>query len=319
MMERRGDTFEGAMPELIDSETIRRLSRLSPWIGAGHIVLEWGLILGAAALAWTFPSPWLYPLAVIFIGARQHALMVLMHEGAHYRLFEHRKLNDWVSEVVLSWPLLLFTMRAYRRNHWPHHRHTNEALDPDWQRKQTPAWRFPRSAPSIAASLAADATGAGFVAFLAVALQLPKDPAAKGRDAFTWARGAFVLLALGVITALELWVPFLLLWIVPFVTWLQVAFHVRSIAEHSAIPPRPGVFGRTRTTLPTILGRLFLVPKNVGYHLEHHLYPSVPFYRLPALHAALMDIPAYRASAHVSRGYLEVLRECTVYGEAAPG
>ncbi|MCB0279431.1 MAG: fatty acid desaturase [Calditrichaeota bacterium] len=23
------------------------------------------------------------------------------------------------------------------------------------------------------------------------------------------------------------------------------------------------------------------MPNNINYHIEHHLYPSVPFYRLP--------------------------------------
>jgi fatty acid desaturase len=37
-----------------------------------------------------------------------------------------------------------------------------------------------------------------------------------------------------------------------------------------------------------MLQRFFLFPHHVGYHIEHHLYPAVPHYHLPALHAALM-------------------------------
>src|SRR5437763_12406945 len=35
------------------------------------------------------------------------------------------------------------------------------------------------------------------------------------------------------------------------------------------------------------LGRALLFPHHVNYHLEHHLYPAVPHYRLPALHRLL--------------------------------
>jgi fatty acid desaturase len=31
----------------------------------------------------------------------------------------------------------------------------------------------------------------------------------------------------------------------------------------------------------------FFAPKQVNYHLEHHLYPSIPFYYLPRVHAVL--------------------------------
>jgi fatty acid desaturase len=38
-----------------------------------------------------------------------------------------------------------------------------------------------------------------------------------------------------------------------------------------------------------VLGRAVLFPHHVNYHLEHHLYPAVPHYRLPALHRLLQS------------------------------
>ena len=77
---------------------------------------------------------------------------------------------------------------------------------------------------------------------------------------------------------------------------------MRSIEPDNAYP-------RTRTTQPTWLERNFLAPKNVNYHIEHHFFPSVPFYRLPELHAILMSKPGYRESAHVTSTYWGVLEE----------
>ena len=43
---------------------------------------------------------------------------------------------------------------------------------------------------------------------------------------------------------------------------------------------------------------------NMNYHIEHHMYPAVPFHQLPRLHAAIRhDLP------HIHRGLLPVWRE----------
>lgn len=307
------DEYAGALPERLEPSAVRELSRLSPAISTTHIVAEWAAVFAAAALCSRFFSPWLYVLTVAFIGARQHALLVLAHDAAHYRLFRNRNLNDWVGEVCLAWPFVLLTMQAYRRNHFPHHRFVNTAQDPDWTRKQTEEWRFPKRPIALATLLVSDALGVGFVKFVVVALRLPKRPAAssgKRERVFAIARVLFLLTLVTTLVLLQLGKPFLLYWVVPYLTWMQLCFHVRSIAEHFGIQNREGVYAQTRTVQASVFDRIFLGTKNVSYHLEHHLYPSVPFYRLPELHAQLMALPSYRRSAHVTRSYLGVLREC---------
>ena len=37
----------------------------------------------------------------------------------------------------------------------------------------------------------------------------------------------------------------------------------------------------------------FLSPFNINYHTAHHLFPSVPWYNLPALHERLLEDSAY--------------------------
>ena len=43
---------------------------------------------------------------------------------------------------------------------------------------------------------------------------------------------------------------------------------------------------------------------NMPFHAEHHLFPSVPFHHLPALHAKIGD-----RFAHVAPGYIATNRE----------
>lgn len=314
----RDDEYRHGLPALLDAVTLQSLSQVSPWRSSAHITFEWGVLLLAIWYgAWHAPV-WLYPLLVCVIGARQHALVVLIHEGAHMRLYRQRALNDWVAEALLSWPFLLFTMHAYRRNHWPHHRHTNGRGDPDWERKQTHEWRFPKARGELFRQLASYALGIGFLRFVVTAARLPKPTGEQDRDPLPLriARPLFLAGLAVALTLAKLWTVFLLFWLLPFVTWFQFAFHIRSIAEHFAIDGRRAVFARTRTVLPGLLGRLLLVPKNAGYHLEHHLYPGVPFFNLPKLHALLMARPEYRGAAHITQGYHNVLRECLPDAEA---
>jgi len=50
-----------------------------------------------------------------------------------------------------------------------------------------------------------------------------------------------------------------------------------------------------------------IAPYGVGYHTEHHLYPSVPFCRMRQLHEALRGRSGYKNVAVVTRGYFRGL------------
>ncbi len=91
-------------------------------------------------------------------------------------------------------------------------------------------------------------------------------------------------------------------------TGVQLLNRVRRIAEHSGIPDRPLEI-QTRTTIHGLGSRLFLSPKNIAYHNEHHLYPGVPLYRLPELHRELMSSPVARENLQVTHSYLGLYRE----------
>src|SRR6202158_5461017 len=125
--------FAGSIPIKLSKEELADLSRINPLLSWLHIAAELSAIIAAIYLCERFWSPLLYLLAIAIIGARQHALLILMHDGVHYRLFRNRRLNDWTAEVILAWPNLICA-RAYRRNHFAHHRFLNTAQDPDWAR-----------------------------------------------------------------------------------------------------------------------------------------------------------------------------------------
>ena len=303
------DDSKVEIPVRLTKEELIKLSRVNGFRGFAHIAAEWAMIVGAIYLCRRFWHPALYVLAVAFIGARQHALMILMHEGVHRRLFRNRALNDWVSEIFLAWPNLI-SARAYRRNHFAHHRYLNTPQDPDWARRQgDPAWVFPKKWRDLISLMLHDLTGLNALRLLALMRSLMKTDSGVSK-AFIAMRYAFYAV---VVTAM-IWAGvtklFLIYWVIPLFTWLLFIFRLRSIAEHSAIEGRTPAYAQTRTAVLTMIERIFFAPKNVSYHLEHHFFPSVPFYRLPALHQVLQTKPGFAASAHITRSYVGVLREC---------
>lgn len=307
--ERRPDHLCGKIPVQLAKEDLRDLSTINPSISSLHIAGEWLLILAAIYLCQRFWNPVLYVVTVAFIGARQHALLILMHDGTHYRLFRNRRLNDVVTEVLLAWPHLV-AMRSYRQNHFAHHRHLNTDLDPDWARKRgTTEWAFPKNWTRLGLLLARDVSGFGAVSLIKLTASLSSGDTAASRG-FVLARlGFYAAVVIAAICAggLKLLV---LYWLVPFATWLMLILRIRSIAEHFAINGRENVYAQIRTTKTCLLDRIFIAPKNVNYHIEHHFYPSVPFYRLPKLHQLLLEKSDFRSAAHVTRSYWGVLKEC---------
>jgi fatty acid desaturase len=307
--DRPDDYIHGSRFQL-PPDVVHRLSQLSPGRSTLHIAAEWlaiALTITVCQLFWSWP---LYVVAVALIGARQHALAILMHEGTHYRLFRSHKLNDCIANVFLAWPLTI-TIEAYRANHFAHHRFVNSGQDPDLQRKVGSAWRFPQSPAWLIWMVVKQASGIGFVVLIRELLKAEKKNKQPTTLAVRLARLGFYAAVVGA----AVWAGgpqgLLLFWVVPFVTWFPLVQHIRSVAEHLALPQESSPAERTRTTLVSWLDRTFVAAKNINLHGPHHVHPSVPFFRLPALHEALMEIPAYRTAAHITpNGYWGVLKEC---------
>ena len=59
----------------------------------------------------------------------------------------------------------------------------------------------------------------------------------------------------------------------------QPALRLYLLAEHGDCPRVANMFENTRTTFTTAMMRF--LAWNMPYHVEHHVYPQVPFYRLP--------------------------------------
>ncbi|MGO9464931.1 MAG: fatty acid desaturase family protein [Isosphaeraceae bacterium] len=293
------------MAGLVDPKTLKTLSVLTPWRSVLQIALEWAGVAAAIALCEVRWNPLLYIAAVIWIGARQNALAVLMHDAAHYRLLPNRSWNEWLGEILTAWPLLL-TVNSYRQTHFAHHRHVNTPRDPDWQRKQHALFACPKPAREIALiSLQyllglhafSDFWGINHEAEIPVRLQRLR---LSCYAAVTVAGIVF-----------HFWLGLLLYWMVPLCTYFLWLIYLRGVAEHFAgIEHNEELIRKTRHVDTNLIERLLIAPNHVAMHTAHHLYPSVPFYNLPRLQRVLMQHPEYAKRAHITKGYLGFLKEC---------
>ena len=303
------------IPDRLPASEVRTLSRLAPARALGAIAIEWATIASAIAIAITVDAWPVTVLAIFVVGARQHALTVINHDATHFRLLPNRTLNDWVANLFLAWPMFI-SVQGFRHFHGPHHRHLGDIGDGnrelwhthDEHGRLTAEWRYPKSPQQLATKLmrrAAVVTGLFWIARgLVGGFMYGVPPAAKIVRVLLFAA---LFLAL---TRFGLWLEFAIYWVLPYCTWHAAAQYIRLVCEHSAVRSEDPRYAKTRTTIPGPLARFFVLPRNIGYHIEHHWYPSVPFYNLPALHARLQRQPEFQAHAQQTRSILASLREC---------
>ena len=310
----RGEEFRDKLTtqsarKTLTPDELARLTHLS----AAHSI--WSLVQTAGLLVVTLafglygfsiigPKPLvgapLLVLSIVLMGCWQHWLAIISHESTHYRLFESRAANDWVGRIAGM--LIGVSTFAYRITHRLHHNHLYEPIDPDmalmagyprgkwylWQKLLKDicgltAWRnylyfFGAPALNAQAGLKVDP--------LADTTSRLRELALRDR----WIVVGFHVALPLLMFALGYGIEYLVLWVLPAITVQAFILRLRAVAEHGAPSDTSTAMGAARTNIAIpFFVRVALFPHNVNYHLEHHLYPAVPHYRLPELHRILKE------------------------------
>ncbi|WP_299147014.1 fatty acid desaturase family protein [uncultured Tateyamaria sp.] len=298
----------------LSSQDIHLLAARSDVAGTLLVLHCWGIIAGAIGLFALWPNPFTAILAIMLIGSRQLGLAILMHEAAHNALFKTRMLNEFVGTWLCGWPIMA-DLKAYRHYHLAHHRHTQTDKDPDLVLSQN----FPTSKASLKRKFTRDLTGqtgakqlySQIMTFVRLAGDDDAIEAAKGDAAQAFKSNTIYTafpVFFGIALAISLigqWWWGIMFWIVPYLTWFQFVLRVRNIAEHGATEMSQDPLRNVRTTHAGPIAKTFIAPYWVNYHLEHHMIMHVPCWRLPRMHALLIDkglkrqmnvAPSYRAA-----------------------
>jgi len=296
----KGEEFKDDFRKALPKEILAQLTRRSPWRASAavlHDVVVLALAVSAGLYFW--PNPWILFFSVLIIGTRQHALFVIAHDAAHYLLYENRLLNDGVGRACAM--LQGLSMCTYRVIHRMHHNNLYGELDPDTALHGG----YPRGRGYLIRKLLKDLSGLTalktYAYFLGgapalntqthVALRPLDDTSAKLKTEARADRNmviAFHLAMLAVMAWSGYLVQYLVLWVLPLVTVVQAILRLRAIAEHGATTDFSSPLTAARTNVAPAWLEWLIFPHQVNYHIEHHLYASVPHYHLPALHREMV-------------------------------
>ena len=94
---------------------------------------------------------------------------------------------------------------------------------------------------------------------------------------------------------------FLILWVVPLLTSFPLFMVLRQIVQHGN--GDRGWLTNSRVFLCHPLINFAVFPMGQDYHLPHHMFSTIPHYRLKDLHESLLEYPEYREKATVVEGY----------------
>jgi len=119
------------------------------------------------------------------------------------------------------------------------------------------------------------------------------------------------VVALGLVWWLAGWAAALRAYVVPVFFVFPVAFTLNRLGQHYDINPEDPAAWTTLVRGHPFWDFVFL---NSNYHLEHHYFPGVPFYHLPALQVAL--VPFYDRRGLRWRTYAQLVRGWLVENRA---
>lgn len=372
-------------------QDLRRTDNVSNWWYILRTYLYFAVVIGSAVAVFEYlrlnGGSWLWGIpvelvALVLVGAGQHQLGGLAHEGVHHILFRNRNLNDLASDWFAMFPIFGAT-HLYRLQHLAHHQFVNDPdRDPDVSQLQSSGhWlKFPVGkkqflltlvkqlwVPNLVrfmrirgkynatgteknpyaikgqrSSKVAVLVGVAYIALLFLSLiglvllgdalmlavvpiamwlticvvfwRLPDSKFNRSRLHPVIPLRYMTMLRLGQITLVfaaianathhtgaPAWLYYVLLWLLPLFTSYAFFMILRQIVQHGNADR--SWLTNTRTFLVGRFINFAVFPMGQEYHLPHHMYATVPHYRLKALHEMLTRYPEYAEEAVVVEGY----------------
>jgi fatty acid desaturase len=290
---------------MLTSKELLEFSTLRPSVYWGVMTADWTFIAITIVLAHLYWTPIFVGIAILLVAGKQHALVGLLHDGAHFRVCKSKKWNDWICNAMVAYPIGA-QVQLYRKNHLLHHQYTGDERDPDWIRKKdNRSWHFPMTKINLLKVFSQYLLGLGVLEmFIAVRVLsgLNTEYFKKSPVGFC-IQATYYFVTLAVITYFHWWLEFATLWLVPYFLVFPIFNRLRTIAEHFGVENQHALNQTRNVVKPRFWEKYFISPHSLNFHLDHHLYPSVPFYNLKDLHQILKKSSQYK-EAHNTNAYL---------------
>lgn len=262
---------------LSEHPEVRAMMGPNPWSAlaiVGLVALEFWLAVRVAERSW-----WELVLVAYALGAVvAHALGVLIHEAAHDLIFRSANANRLVA-ILANTPLIFPAAMDFRVQHLKHHAHLGE---PDGADTQAPRpWDFEFVTSRWRA----------FVWHLIGPVMTQRELAARAPTMSKW-------LVLNVVVNVAAASGFTAVFGFKALAFLVIA-GVSAFGHHPVGARRYGEHLTLREGQPTVsyYGKLNWLSFDVGFHVEHHDLPSVPWNHLRDVHALAPEL--YTPLAHL--------------------
>jgi len=255
----------------------RSLTETSDRRGLIALSVHWGAVVCLGGLIAVRVPLW--PLLMVPQGILLVFLFTAMHESIHRTAFR----TGWINETVarVNGFVLFLPAAWFRYFHFAHHRYTQDPeRDPElavpkpesrgryvWHVSGLPIWW------SQWTTLMRNAAGRCSDGFVPASAR-PKIT----REARLMLAGYAGLLVISVAVGSA---QLVYVWLLPLLLG-QPFLRLYLLAEHGRCPFVANMFENSRTTFTNRLVRR--LAWNMPYHAEHHVFPTVPFHRLPDLH-----------------------------------
>ncbi len=275
----------------------RHLFRLASFIGL--YISAVGLIhYFTPASDWLGP-PLCWPLYLL-AAAALHGISLFVHEGVHGVLLPQPWANRLLS-MACALPVWQ-NFAAYRRLHLQHHAHLGQVGDPDHYRNYT-QWSWLEFLMHW---------GRLLIGYPVYIVMIPILGWQQGDRADRCGIAAEIGLLITTIIAIrQSSIPPSYLihgWLIPMLI-VNTIVNIRGMSQHTLLEHESESIRGSRTLLCDPVTRFFMCNEN--YHLEHHLYPGVPWYNLPHLHRALQSSLRAQGATYL-RSYGAFVREFTI-------
>jgi len=302
----RHELMRGLEAQVYD---LRQLNAAQRWCEVGSFAALWlaGVVFSTFGHHTDYPTDaWLLSIAGMICSAvALNAFVLLLHEGMHQTLSADALWNRAAS--VLLGATVLMSFSAYRVLHTRHHDYLGDQRDPDDYHSYTDKVWLVWLLHFVRLGL-----GSLLYLFLIPILAVKYGTARERRHIFE------EYLFLGLVYAVILnWLPFVTLaryWLVPLlVVGLMVA--VRGLTQHGITDVTdPYLASRTLVAHPLVAFCLL----NENYHLEHHLFPEVPSYRLARLHELIWPRLPYVVTGRSYLGFIACFLRATLKLDERP-
>ena len=273
----------------IERRLLKSLARRSDRPGLIYLAV-WAMVLAltGAPLWFALGTPYVWPAIFVFGVVMSVPSYALSHETAHGTAFRTR----WLNETVFWFTSLLYGEEPLHRRytHTNHHTYTWYVGHDSQMPFDTPltlkGWLYDISGLSIhrfqfrVLWQLATKRYTPLMREVSLAAELPK----MTRNARLFC--LIYLAVIGLIVSGYGW-PLLWFYVLPRLIGGPIML-MFNIVQHAEMQENsPSIVESTRTFRTDWVGRFLYL--NMNNHVEHHLYPQVPFYSLPKLHEAVAE------------------------------